>query len=169
MICLTDDTLSYLSEIIIDYNGCINLSQLVVSHKLKSIVNIVVNNKLKQNYKILIKDNNLINPLKSYYYIYKFYGSKFTIGYDKLEQLIRQSIYNNNIELIEIICKTNSNSIKTIKLNLKYCLINDGNSLWNFYVKVSNILNNYNNYILRQSNNDFLKFKELISNFTEKN
>ena len=50
---LTNDDLNYLIETILDNNGC--LSPFLVCRKIKSNIDIVINNKLKLNYLIYNK------------------------------------------------------------------------------------------------------------------
>ena len=171
---LTDDTLSYLIGTILDNNECFGLSSFLVCRRIKLLSDIVINNKLRTNYKILIKNNYLNCPLRSYYHIHKIYGCNFTLDSDKLQNLICLIIFNNNIELIEVICKTMTNSIKHIKDKLREnCYINLNGQyyinhdiwLWDIYIKTSDQYTKMGSYISRNYNNEFIKFKELISNF----
>jgi len=159
---LPDDILNYLIGIILD-NNCLNLS--LVNIKIKLMSDVIVSNRLKGNYKILIKNNVVKYPLKSYYCINKIYGGSFTLGYDKLEDLICLSILSNNIELIEIIYKTLPSSIKYVKDKLQHRYDTGGSDLYDLYIKCSNHhIFNHNDEFL-----NYLKFKELLGNFCQIN
>lgn len=165
MDCLTDDALSYLIEIILD-NSCFDLPQFLICTKIKSISDIVINEKLKRNYKILIKNNYLKCPLRSYYHIHKIYGNNFTLDPDKLRDLICLIIFVNNIELIDIINKTIPSYIKYIKNKLRQSYIDNGDTiLWNLYEKLSSKNTNTADFILRNSNYYYIKFKESTFEF----
>lgn len=176
MIYLTDDTLSYLSEIILDYNGLPNLSSLITCHKLKLIINKVVNNKLKQNYYILIRNNNSLNPLRSYDVIYKIYHNKFILNDNKINNLILSCINSNNIELIEILRKTiyksmNSDKIEIRLLNVSLECENDNideRSLSKYFSTSEYIIINYDIIIdlFKNYYNDIIKFKTFIKNLS---
>jgi len=138
---------------------------------------IIINNQLKRNYKILIKDNYFKFPLLSYYHIHKIYGCNFSFDKDKLQDLICFTVFNNNIELTKILCKTLPNSTKYSKNKLSHLCCNNKTELWDLYNKSSNKNDNTNNtvnyylrnYYLRNSNKDFIRFKELISTFCMEN
>ena len=164
---LTDDTLSYLIETILDNNDCYDLSSFLVSRKTKSVIDIVVNNKLKLNYKIVIRNNTLLNPLQSYANIYKIYGNKFCIDKVKLENLICLIIINNNKELTEIISKTLPGSVRSSKAKLYDDYRMDDVFLWDSYIKLSNKRNVRIRYVLKNTDYDFIIFKNLLKDFCE--
>jgi len=113
MIRLTDDTLNYLINIIIDKNTHQDVSSFITCHKIKSIIYQIFNNKCKIHYKPLIKNNVFKYPLKSYYHINKIYGDKIIISREKLLELLLYSIKNDNVELIKILYNSVSNTIKS--------------------------------------------------------
>jgi hypothetical protein len=110
---LTNDILGYLIEIVFDNNKFSDLASLLVSRKIKLISNIVINNKLKRNYKIIIRNNNLLNPLQAYNNIYKIYENKFVIDNEKISELLELINNNKNFELFEILCKTIPKTIRS--------------------------------------------------------
>jgi len=171
MDCLTDDTISYLTEIIMFKNYKL-LSSFITCHRIKSIIDKIVNDKLKINYKQIIRNNYLEYPLQSYDNLYKTYGGNFTIGPEKLNFLLSIVIENNNIELYKIFHKTLPNFMKldrtqkhifdsclehstiidtmidlilddSIKLTIfQYCLRNHYNSITKYQKELKNIIIN---------------------------
>ncbi len=117
--------------------------------------------------KRMIRNNNLKFPLISYYHINKIYGCNFIVDKYKLQDLICLIIINNNLELIEIVCKTLPSSIKSVKDRLynKYRI--DHVDLWDLYIKLSTKRNNKISYSLKNSDCDFLIFKQLIWDFVK--
>ena len=114
---LTYDTLSYLVGIIIN-NDYKDLASFIISRQMKLIVDKVVNDKLKINYKILIRNNMLMNPLHAYNNLYKIYKNKYVLETEKVYKLLTLSINNNNLELIDILNKTIPNTIKSLENKL---------------------------------------------------
>ena len=173
MISLTDDVLGYLIKMIFDDDGIYSLPLLLTCHKIKGITNIVINNKLKDNYKIIIRNNTLLNPLPSYNNIYKIYKNKFTLNDKKLNDLISLLVKSNNNELLEILRKTipntiNSDKIETKSLNVSLECINDNidKSLLSkyFYEQECIIINKETIvYLLKNYYNDIIQFKTFIA------
>lgn len=114
---LTYDTLSYLVGIIIN-NDYKDLASFIISRQMKLIVDKVVNDKLKINYKILIRNKMLMNPLHAYNNLYKIYKNKYVLETEKVYKLLTLSINNNNLELIDILNKTIPNTIKSLENKL---------------------------------------------------
>lgn len=112
---LTYDSISYLVEIIIDNNDYKNLASFMVCRQIKLIIDKVVNDKLKINYKILIRNNTLMNPLHTYNNLYKIYKNKYVLETEKVYKLLQLSTKNNNLELLSILNKTIPNTIKSLK------------------------------------------------------
>jgi len=177
MDCLTGDDLNYLIEIILDNNGCCDLSSFLVCRKIKSITDTVINNKLKLNYRIIIRNNNLLNPLHAYDLIYKIYNNNFTLGYSKMNNLILSAI--NNDELLEILLKTipntlYSNKIETKLLNVIEECKNDNiniSSLSKYFFQSKYIIITNENiiYLFKNYYNDIIKFKTFIKNLIASN
>lgn len=111
---LTDDVLSYLIEIILDNSGCFDSTSFLVCHRIKLLSDIIVNEKLKRNYKILIRNNNLKTPLHAYNNVYEIYGDKFVVCKDLINELLHLVAKSDNLELLEILLKTVP---KTIRLS----------------------------------------------------
>lgn len=158
---LTDDTLGYLIEIILDSSYLI-LSTFLICHKIKTFSDITINNRLKRNYKILIKDNYLINPLQSYYHVNKILGNSFTLNKNKIKKLlplICLIIFDNNIELLNIIDENIPDSIKEVRRIMHVLYDNDDGYLLNLYNKLFNKYNKIHN------DDDFIRFKELMDKF----
>lgn len=109
---IPDDCLTHL------YN--IESSLFLTCKRLYSISNVVFNEILKRDYKMLIRNNYLENAMKTYHCIYNVYGSEFVLCKDKLSNLIIKSLSTNNIELLGLLYKTFPNVInsQTIKLKL---------------------------------------------------
>lgn len=103
---LTDDALYYLIGIILNENSNKDYTSFLVCNKIKSLSDKMINDKIKRNYKPLIKDNYLKNPLRSYSIIYKVYGNNFVVSIEKLDLLLREVISNNNKELFDILNDT---------------------------------------------------------------
>jgi hypothetical protein len=141
---------------------------ILIYHKIKSMSDIVINDRLKFNYKILIKDNSLKFPLRAYYHIHKIYGRNFTREINKLQNLICLIVFNDNIELIDIIYKTVYDQIKPINDKLSDYYITDSPCLWVLYLKLPNQSNKTHSYDLRNNDNDYIKFKTLIYKFVNK-
>jgi len=112
---LTYDSISYLVEIIIDNNDYKNLASFMVCRQIKLIIDKVVNDKLKINYKILIRNNTLMNPLHTCNNLYKIYKNKYVLETEKVYKLLQLSTKNNNLELLSILNKTIPNTIKSLK------------------------------------------------------
>lgn len=179
MIYLTDDTLSYLTETILDNNGTSNLSSFLVCHRIKLITDKVINNKLKQNYKIIIRNNNLLNPLHAYNNIYKIYKNKFILSDNKLNTFILLLIKNNNMELLEILRKTIPNSMNSGKIEVR--LLNvaleckndniDKSLLSKDFYELKDIIINKEIIIdlLKNHYNDIIQFKTFIKNLISSN
>lgn len=165
---LTDDVLSYLTEIILDKNGCYGIISFILCSRIKLISDKMINHKIKRNYKILIRNNTLLNPLFTYSNIYKIYENNFTVDKEKLFELTCLIIFNNDIELIEIICKIFPSSIKSVKDRLYHKYRTDDSLLWDLYIKFSgNKRSSKIRYILKNTDNEFIKFKQLIYNFVK--
>ena len=118
---LTDDALSYLIEIILDNSGCFDLTSFLVCHRIKLISDEVVNDKLKINYKILIRNNNLKSPLHAYNNVYEIYGDKFVVSKNKLNHLLFLAAKKDNVELLKILLKTIPKTIKLSKIKYVEC------------------------------------------------
>ena len=71
MDCLTDDTISYLTEIFLTNSDCKLLSSFITCRRIKLITNKMLNDKLKRHYKYIIKDNCIYNPLHMYNNLHK--------------------------------------------------------------------------------------------------
>ena len=103
----------------------------------------VINDKLKNNYKILIRNNTLIYPLYAYYNIYKTYKNRFVICNDKLTKLLFLLLNNNNCsELLEILYKTIPNYIKLSKISIEEPWEKTGNKYK--YIGIIKLLENKN-------------------------
>lgn len=176
---LTDDTLNYLIEIILQNNDCSDLCSFVVCHKIKLSINTVINNKLKNDYKIIIRNNHLLNPLHSYDNINKIYNNKFTLNDKKLNNLILLVIKNKNHELLEILRKTvpntmNSDKIETRLLNVSLECQNDNINptlLNSYFFESKYIIINKKTIVdlLKNYYDDIIKFKTFIRNLIHTN
>lgn len=112
MLDLPDDCLLYLFNL--NYPSFENIKVLFLTcTKLNLISDIYINNILNKNFRLIIRDNYLKSAKKTYMSIYKLYGSTFTLERSKLEFLAVQSLLTNNIELLELLYKTASNTMKS--------------------------------------------------------
>lgn len=176
---LTDDSLSYLTETILDNNGCSGITSFMICHRIKLISDKMVNNKLKQNYKIIIRNNNLLNPLHAYHNIYKIYKNKFILSDSKLNNFMLLLIKSNNMELLEILYKTipktmNSDKIETRLLNIFLECKNDNidkTSLSEYFSELKNIIINKDIIVdlLKNYYDDIIKFKTFLKNLISSN
>ncbi len=112
MLELTDDCFSYLFDISYPFFKDV-IPLFITYYKLNIISNTCTNNILQKNYKLLIRDYDLKNPKKVYNSIYKIYGDKFVMCRYKLFNLANQSVTTDNIELLDLLYKNASNSMKS--------------------------------------------------------
>ena len=161
---LVDDILKYLIEIIIDDN-ILNSKLFSTCTKIKLISESLTNDILKTRYGIIIKDKHLNFPSRSHYHLYKIYGRNFIIDDDKLQELTCLIIFDNNIELIEIINESIPNMMKTCKEGIAFYYKMNVTRLWNLYITSSGCESSGPKYFLRNSDQNFLKFRELIKTF----
>ena len=112
MLDLPDDCLLYLFNL--NYPSFENIRSLFLTcTRLNLLSDVYINNVLKKDFKLIIRDNNLNNAKESYMLIYKIYGNIFTLDKSKLQFLAVQSLLTNNIELLELLYKTASNTLKS--------------------------------------------------------
>jgi len=112
MLDLPDDCLLYLFNL--NYPSFENIRALFLTcNKLNLLSDVYINNILKKDFKLIIRDNHLKTPKQSYILIYKIYGSKFVLDKSKLQYLAVQSMITNNIELLEILYGTASHTMKS--------------------------------------------------------
>ena len=112
MLGLTDDCLTYLFHV--SYPFLKDITYLFITcHKLNTISNICINNILKKNYKLLIRNDYLKTPKQTYGSISRIYGEKFVMCKSKLCDLAVQSVLTNNTELLNLLHKNASNTIKS--------------------------------------------------------
>lgn len=187
---LTNDALSYLTESFL--NNYKLLASFITCHRIQSIVCKMLNDKLKRNYKLIVRDNNLENPLRIYSTIYKIYNDKFILDMEKIKDLLVCSIKDNNIELFRLLYKTMPNFIKSdhVQNEMMHVLFNiiDGvgyftnksepNEIDNFYLKNPNIFRRRKSHIvanlvinnLKEGNFDLITvplFEKLLRNYYE--
>lgn len=189
---LTDDTLSYLTESFLNYSNYKLLASFITCRMIKSIVGKMINDKLKRNYKLIVRDNSLENPLRIYSTIYKIYNDKFTLNMEKIKDLLVCSLKDNNIELFRLLYKTMPNFIKSdhVQNEMMHILFNiiDGvgyfanksepNEIDNFYLKNPNIFRRRKSHIvanlvindLKEGKFDLITlplFEKLLQNYYE--
>jgi len=112
MLDLPDDCLLYLFNL--NYPSFENTRALFLTcTKLNLLSDVYINNIIKKDFKLIIRDNNLKTPKQNYMLISKIYGSKFVLDKSKLQDLAIQSILTNNIELLELLHKTAAHSMKS--------------------------------------------------------
>ena len=112
MLDLLNDCLLYLFNL--NYPSFENIRSLFLTcNKLNLLSDVYINNILKKDFKLIIRDNHIKNPKSTYMLICKIYGSKFVLDKSKLQYLAVQSILTNNIELLEILYKTASHTMKS--------------------------------------------------------
>lgn len=118
LLFLPNDCLSYLFDT--SYPSLKDITPLFITcHKLNTISDTCTNNILNKNYKLLIRNNHLKTPKQTYNSIYKIYEEKFVMCKTKLCDLAIQSVITNNVELLNLLHKNTSNTIKSIEFTMK--------------------------------------------------
>lgn len=113
---LPNDCLSYLFDT--SYPFLTDITPLFITcHKLNTISDTCTNSILQKNYKLLIRNNYLKTPKQTYNSIYKIYGEKFVMCKTKLCDLAFQSVITNNIELLGLLHKNASKTMKSKRLH----------------------------------------------------
>lgn len=101
---IPDDYFTHLCNI--DYSYHKDLAPLFLTcQKLYLLNNININEILKRKYQLLIRNNHIENPKKTYYNIYKIYKDRFVMCKEKLSDLAVTSIQTNNVELLYLLYK----------------------------------------------------------------
>lgn len=115
MLDLPDDCIKYLFNI--NYPCFENVQPLfLICKKMQLTIDSYIHDIFRRDYKLIIRDNHLENPLKTFKLIYKIYGDKFVMCRTKLSDLAIQSIITNNMELLDLIHKNAANSMKSQKI-----------------------------------------------------
>ena len=141
MLDLPDDCLKYLFR-------CSSFGNIIplfsTCNRLNVISDNYINDILKKDFRLLIRDNKLENIKKSYMSIYKIYGNKFILDKSKLQNLLNESIITNNMGLLQLLHKTSANSMKstqTVFLLLKSALSIKSEMFFNYILEKHQIPN----------------------------